>query len=246
MPEEVIEQVEDKVDETTTSEVETEETADSTESQEETQDEQVEINKEDYNLLLLLKNPDTRNATIQALLQHQGVTFPDRKTETTVTKSLGDEIKEMMGDDFDQVPTKLWPTIEKMLDKKVQAVESRIQENARIQIERESQAATEKLLNKYNDVAKYEADMAKLMKIYSPSNGQPQYEYLQDIYFLAKSKRSAVPSIQAKVNARIRQNSKEVNISSKGADERNIRTGSKPFISAREAVELALRGKKVE
>ena len=212
----------------------------------EASDETVDINKDDYNLLLLLKNPDTRTATIQALLQHEGVKDEPRQTETKSSKSLADEIKEVMGEDFDQVPAKLWPAIDKLLDLKVQNVQNRIEQTQRFQIEREATEATERLYKKFNDVAKYEKDMSALMQKYSPAQNQSQYDYLQDMYDLAKSKKSSSPTAQSKINARIRQNSREVDISSNGADERNIRTGSKKFISAREAVELALRGKKVE
>lgn len=255
-------EVENPATETGTENVESEtgtpETTEVTEEQKAAETgETLDLTETQYELIRDLLDPKTQRSAIEKLAREHNIgggdyspraTRVNQKDETPQgpRKTLLEEIKELMGEDFENVPKTTWRAIERLFDAKIQPIREQFQQIEANRINADSKAATVALYGKFNDAEKYARDMVGLMENYVPAQGQTQLEFLEDMYHLAKSRRTSSKNSGAgKFVARVRSNAKEERIASQGSDERNIAPGSSKKISLDEAARLAMAGKKV-
>lgn len=211
---------------------------------------ELDLTEEQYSLVRRLLDPATQKQTIELLAQATGISQGEKSTETpkTAKKHIVDEIKELMGDEFELVPPKTWAAIDKILDAKLEPIRQQYADGEAARVNRESKEATAALYSKYNDAEKYARDMVGLMESYLPSKGQSQFDFLEDMYLLSKSRRNRSSEVKnSKFVARVKANAKNEVIPSSGAvDDRQIQAGSSKRISLDEAARLAFAGKTVK
>lgn len=197
--------------------------------------ETLELSNEQISLVRLLLDRNTRKATIKALAQREGLNLAEsshddsrntsNKDESKTAKNLVEEIQEIMGDDFDQLPKKFWKALERVVDAKISPVTSQIERNAMLQSRREVNEATNLLFKNFQDARKYSQDITQLTERYTPSEDQNAYEFLEEMYLLAKSKRQkSANSTDRKFEIRVKRNSKDAiqNASGRGNQNNNF------------------------
>lgn len=219
--------------------------------------ETLDLTESQYELIRDLLDPKTQRAAVERLAREQNLisdgdyrpkaTRVDQERPPEKAKpSLIEEIKELMGDEFENVPKSTWRAVERLFDAKMEPIREQFQEIEANRVNAESKAATAALYGKYKDAERYARDMVGLMENYVPAKGQTQGEFLEDMYFLAKSRRTVPNKDAGKFIARVRSNSKEEKIATGGSvDDRNIAAGSSRKISLDEAARLAMAGKKI-
>lgn len=223
--------------------------------------ETLDITSEQAGLVKLLLDPHTRKATIQALAQREGLNLAESrrgsedengdnsgKGRQKSTRSLIEEIQETMGDEFDSLPKKFWKALEIAIDAKISPVHQRLELNAEAQNKREANRATDLLYKNHPDAHKYTREITQLADRYAPDEGQDPYEFLEEMYLLAKAKRQKSANSQEKrFQVRVGKNARDAGSTASGrVNDQNIRpggTGNKRR-SIDEAIALALNNKK--
>lgn len=237
----------------TTEETPSTETPETEQQGEETPDETPEPDStpDSEAVLNLLKDPKTRKMALMYLAEQEGLRVgeqqdeddePEPEPKDAQTKTLEDEIKEIMGDDLSQIPTKTWNAIDRLISRRMEGLESKFVSNEQRIIQQEATTATERLFTQYPDAKNYQNDIVRLMKTMRPAEGVSQYEFLKNVYHSAKSQKSVLSTEKERVK-RITRNAKDVNLTS-GNSFPSVRTGSKR-VNINEAIEAAMAGRKL-
>lgn len=218
---------------------------DSEESSEEEESE--EFNEQQKGLLKMLLDPETRGSVIRALAEQEGIEFTSKKA---AKKAIEDEIKELMGDELDQIPAKTWKAIDKLVERRVESLkenyDAQLNNLTASMIQKEAEEATERMREKYPDFNKFESRIQRLMKDVQPAENVPMFKHLKNLYFMAKGAGKGDEMTSEKTR-RIKENSKEETLrSSSGKDDSKVKIGSGKKLSLEESIALATQGKKIK
>lgn len=148
-----------------------------------------EVDKETHTLIQLLKDPNSAPRVLTALGKRYGLELAGKPKEEKVETVL-DMVKKELGDDFDLIPARTWGAIEKIVDAKVGKISERIGKSDEERVERESIEATEWLYSKHSDAKQLEGNIIELLDRYDIKSGMSQREFLEDMYNLAKAKKT--------------------------------------------------------
>ena len=183
-----------KVEETHDIETESDETEESeTEVESDEEEEAENFTADQKNLLRMIINPKTSKQVIGWLAESAGFSGGETKTEIKeAKKDILAEIKETMGDEFEQIPPKAWIAFSRLVDSKLETISQQINDNLQQQVVRESNEATDWLFKTFPDAPKFANAMTKLMTTVVPAKGVSQRTHLQNLYFMAKIGRAHV------------------------------------------------------
>jgi hypothetical protein len=203
--------------------------------------EEFKVDKETYALISLLQNPQTRSSVIAALAQDVGLQVTAGKTEKAVIKSVTDELKEALGDEWAFLGAKIGPLLEKRLEKERETFQSEFQKQTQKQVEADSEKATTEFFKDNPEAKKFEQRMVKLMDKFPPSEKVQPYEYLEAIYAIAvnSGKGRMATKLAEKAQERVEKNSKDAKVEGLSNDSQ-IKQGSKAM-SLKEAVQAAAK-----
>jgi len=193
-------------------------------------------------LLDALENPQTAGNVVKSLMNQLGIEPPEtKKEEKAAERTIKAVLKEKMGDDFSFISDKLGDALEEILRESTDKVRSEM-------LGREAQRTQEQLITQYNSflveekVSDEEAGaLSKLVEEMPPSGKDPLPNYLKK---LLKYHRLEAAETKSEIDKRQRQKenlSRRAEISGTETNDDRVKRGSGK-ISAREAVEAAVRG----
>jgi hypothetical protein len=205
--------------EETSTEVETET---ETEVETETEPETVEISAEDLELIQKLKNPEHRKSAIEALAKaeqliqekvEEGAKLPE--TTKGVKKTAREMAKEMLGDEYDLVPEKLFDLVASLIEERIQPVVETQVSVQKQQILTEIDSAFGKVNSKFDgDVLLYQDEMNKLAEELQIGDRSLE-QHIERLYKLAKAENPKVSPKPAnadrdkKITVRVARNFRE-------------------------------------
>lgn len=208
---------------------------------EEDKAESYKVDKETFALISLLRSPETRGAVIAALAADAGLAVSKGETPKQAVKTVVEELEEALGDEWSFLAKKIGPVLEKRLNTDRQQIQAEFQEQAKKNIEQESEKATNEFFKDNPDAKKLEQRMVKLMDKYPPSEKVTPYEYLEGIYAIAANsgKGRTATKLAEKAQERVERNSKDAKVEGLSNDEQ-IRQGSTKM-TLRESVTAAAK-----
>ncbi len=223
----------------------TEETAEQSSSanNEEAENQADDSKKDDKNeasdevISQMLNNPATRKMAVLYLAQREGIKLAsensdeddieDRSTQSkSTTKENGNsenarptieqELRQIMGDEFDTVSPKMWNALERVISRYTEHLTDRLDQNEIRQNKNLVENALENIYKNISDFPQYEKRVRKLMDEIKPADDAKPYQYMVKLYRLAKSEALDAKAEQEKKN-RINRNSRDVNLQTSGA-----------------------------
>lgn len=197
-------------------------------------------------LLDALENPKTAGNVVTELMKQLGISAPETKREEVkAVKTIKDTIRERLGDDFSFLSDKLGDALEEALASEREKIRSEF-------LSLEQQRAQRELMNDYNKflsenkVSDDEAGaLNKLVDEFPPSGNIPLDKYLGRLLKMHRLEAAEATSEIAKRQRQKENLSRRPETSGIESNEARISRGSR-VISAKEAVEAALRGETLD
>ena len=221
------EEPEEQEDEEVEEKEEKEEKKDDKDDDDEDDEKEESFSPEVKNVVKLLLNPDTRVQTIKSLAASEGIDLSTAKGK----REIEEEIKELMGDELDQVPSRLWKAIDKIVERRVDAVKTdskrELNEIRTSLVQKEASDASDKIVERYPDFPKFEKRVQKLMQEVKPAAGVSMYKHLKNLYHMAKGL-DGDRDVTSKKTERINSNARDVNLrQTQGNDDSQVKRGVK-------------------
>ena len=197
-------------------------------------------------LLDALENPKTAGNVVTKLMKQIGISTPETKREEVkAVKTIKDTIRERLGDDFAFLSDKLGDALEEALASEREKIRSEF-------LSLEQQRAQRELMNDYNKflsenkVSDDEAGaLNKLVDEFPPSGNIPLDKYLGRLLKMHRLEAAEATQDIAKRQRQKENLSRRPESAGIESNEDRIKRGSR-VISAKEAVEAALRGETLD
>jgi hypothetical protein len=173
---------------------------------EESKEEKDLISQEDRNILALLKNPTTATLLIKSLAEQHGLTLGETSSKD-VEKTLTNELKEVLGDEWAFLAEKLGPVIEKQVGKVEKTIRNELSDSDKRQSKTTFQKAEKQFFKDNPEARAYTKRMANLASKYPPQEDADYDEYLGDLFTLAAGRKGSITdAVEKKKQARIAKN----------------------------------------
>lgn len=200
------------------------------------------VSKEQYALITLLSDPSTRQSVLAALAKDAGLQVVTGKSEASAVKSVTQEMKEALGEEWSFLADKIGPTIEKLLNKTREETQAELRVQTQKQIEQEATRASTEFFRDNPDAQKYEQRMIKLMDQFPPSDNISPREYLEAMYTLASNsgKGRIATKLAEKASERASKNEAKPQLKFGLQNTENLQEGSQTM-SLRESVMAAAK-----
>lgn len=175
-------------------------------AKEEDVDDEDEVSSQDKNLLALLKNPRTAPILIKALAEQHGFVLGETSTKK-IEKTIKDEMKEALGDEWAFLAEKIGPVIEKRVRQAEEKVEAELGSTETKQTRKAFDRAETKFFNDNPNAKLLRKKMSNLAVKYPPPEDVDPEEYFTDLYTLAAGRKTSITdAIEKKRQKRIRDN----------------------------------------
>ncbi len=226
----------DKVEKKVEEEEKVEEKVEKVDKEEE-EDESI-ISDEDKSIIALLKNPTTAPATIQALAKQYGLKLGETPTKQ-VEKTIANELREALGDQWDFLSEKLGPIIEKQVKDAEDRVRGELGDRDRKTTKSTFEKAERNFFQDNPDAKAYRKRMGTLSGRYPPQEDADPEEYFNDLHILASGRKSSITdTIEQKRSARIAKNRGAGDLETKSSSKES---GEPKTMTLEESISSALK-----
>jgi hypothetical protein len=195
-----------------------------------------------------LEDPTIGPGVLRSLAEKAGILgVKEGKTETQITKTVVDVLKESLGAEYEFLAPGLAKGISEIVRQTVAEQIRPVQEQTNEAIERAVKAdvdsAYAKMESTHKDFKKYDAEMTALSKRLPYTGDYPMEEYLENLYTLVTKDVKETKIVGDTVD-KINKNAKELRDSSTEVQDTRVSKGSK-LPSIDESVRAAFRGERL-